>query len=233
MGATAVHPLVDNVVEQYKGSYNHDAGYLRPRKRALPDVFVSEKHLEDRLHLASELYLALEDCGYRVIAAALAHETVVTIFQDRKLHFELADRADVPAELKRAMDRLAWALWGAASAGIKLSAHAGELVSKINDDVVALLALDVESRMLLPNVDKSIWQADADDPAALRGEHWLLSYEGRRKGWLNCPALPADSLLNGMLKAGVSFYDPGLVKPHFPLRPMECPGERWRTPMTR
>ncbi len=65
----AVHPLVVNVVEQYKGSYNHDAGYLRPRKRALPDVFVSEKRLQDGLHLASELYLALEDCGYRVTFA--------------------------------------------------------------------------------------------------------------------------------------------------------------------
>jgi hypothetical protein len=69
----AVHPLVVNVASQYKPSYNHDAGYLRPRKRGLPDLFVSEKHLEVGLHLASELYLALEDCGYKVAFATGPH----------------------------------------------------------------------------------------------------------------------------------------------------------------
>lgn len=65
-----VHPLVDNIADQYRTSYRHDAGYLRPRKRALPDVFASEKHLADCLHLASELYLALEDRGYKVTLAS-------------------------------------------------------------------------------------------------------------------------------------------------------------------
>lgn len=65
-----VHPLTEDVADQFKSSHRHDAGYLRPRKRTLPDVFVSEKHLSDGLHLASELYLALEDRGYKVTFAS-------------------------------------------------------------------------------------------------------------------------------------------------------------------
>ena len=46
-----------------------DAGYLRPLKRNLPDIFVSAGTLEAALTLASELYLALEDRNYRVSLA--------------------------------------------------------------------------------------------------------------------------------------------------------------------
>jgi hypothetical protein len=69
------HPLVDGVTPLFEAAYVSDAGYLRPRKRALPDVFASKQGLENALTLASELYLALEDRGYRVTLASDGHAT--------------------------------------------------------------------------------------------------------------------------------------------------------------
>lgn len=62
-----VHPLVSGTKELFTNSWPpRDSGYLRPRKRVLPDVFCSEPALEGALRAASELYLALEDRGHRI-----------------------------------------------------------------------------------------------------------------------------------------------------------------------
>lgn len=63
----STHPLMDNVEALYLASYPADEGFLRPRKRSLPDVVASQAHLTEAMHLASELYLAFEDRGYRVM----------------------------------------------------------------------------------------------------------------------------------------------------------------------
>ena len=60
------HPLIEGVAELFQRSRTSDSGYLRPLKRTLPDIFASTTGLPDALMLASELYLALEDHGYRV-----------------------------------------------------------------------------------------------------------------------------------------------------------------------
>ncbi|HXG71027.1 MAG TPA: hypothetical protein VNJ04_10520, partial [Gemmatimonadaceae bacterium] len=46
-----------------------NSGYLRPRKKLLPDVFCSTATLPRALDVANELYLALEDRGHRVLLA--------------------------------------------------------------------------------------------------------------------------------------------------------------------
>jgi len=46
-----------------------DSGYLRPRKKLLPDIFCSTSTLPRALAVASELYLALEEVGHRVTLA--------------------------------------------------------------------------------------------------------------------------------------------------------------------
>jgi hypothetical protein len=61
------HPLVVGVKESFEQTFPvSESGYLRPRKRLLPDVLVTAGTLERALDVASELYLTLEDRGHRV-----------------------------------------------------------------------------------------------------------------------------------------------------------------------
>ena len=62
----ARHPVVSGVSEHFEAGRLSDAGYLRPRKRILPDIFVSKSLLARALDLASGLFLALEDHGHSV-----------------------------------------------------------------------------------------------------------------------------------------------------------------------
>jgi hypothetical protein len=67
------HPLVAGAREHFdkvRPARYSDAGYLRPFKRALVDVFVTRDALERALDTASELFLSLEDRGHRVALAA-------------------------------------------------------------------------------------------------------------------------------------------------------------------
>lgn len=59
--------------------------YLRPYKKLLVDIIVSEKSLTAALNLANELFYAFEDCGYRVtLEAADARSTRPTIDEREK-----------------------------------------------------------------------------------------------------------------------------------------------------
>jgi hypothetical protein len=60
------HRLTSGVREHFEAGWVSDAGYLRPRKRVIVDVFVSKSQLSRALNLASELFLTLEDRGHEV-----------------------------------------------------------------------------------------------------------------------------------------------------------------------
>jgi hypothetical protein len=115
---------------------------------------------------------------------------------------------------------VAWALWGAIELGCQLGASASDALDKVNDDVVALIALDADARggVLARPLDKTSLLATME-PSELRGEHWLLSYEAAVKKWLPCPVghLQSDSFFGQLAAAGVSFYDQTAVsKPAAP-----------------
>lgn len=104
---------------------------------------------------------------------------------------------------------VAWCLWGAIQFSIVLTAEAASRVSKMTDDIVALLAMDADSRNLFPvgALDRSQWSAQATDPNALRTDHWLMAYEAELKGWLSTPSLHKDPWFSALHKSGTSFYD--------------------------
>jgi hypothetical protein len=67
------HPLLANgrpMLEDSKRSSYHDDGYLKSKRGALPDIFVSAQVLPRALRLANTLYLQLEDRGHWVRSAA-------------------------------------------------------------------------------------------------------------------------------------------------------------------
>jgi Reverse transcriptase (RNA-dependent DNA polymerase) len=108
---------------------------------------------------------------------------------------------------------VAWALWAMIYWSLTLSKEAADAVSKMEDSVVALLALDAEQKGLVPTgVDKTVWQSFMTH-SDLYDRQWLLAYEANTKGWL-APLSGPDYVSSdpnfGFLKAkGVAFYDAG------------------------
>jgi hypothetical protein len=128
----------------------------------------------------------------------------------RKAVFETLEPLIVRHATLRNGSEVAWALWTALAFDIRLSREVGRAVSQMEDDFVALLALDAEQRGRLPagSLDKTSWVALASSAQALTEEHWLMTYEGQHQGWLHegQPAVAADPFFSVLDQAGVSFY---------------------------
>lgn len=111
----------------------------------------------------------------------------------------------------RNASEVAWALWAAIELDVDLSQDVAVAISDMDDDFVALLALDAQARGRLPaaGLDTARWEALLDGDA-LSGGHWLLAYEGVIKGWLPAAedAVRSDPFFNRLLQRGVGFYDP-------------------------
>jgi len=64
--ADATHPLVEGAREHFAGASTADSGHLRPKKRRLVDLCVTEDSLDRALTFASKLFSLLESRGYMV-----------------------------------------------------------------------------------------------------------------------------------------------------------------------
>jgi hypothetical protein len=107
---------------------------------------------------------------------------------------------------------------GALAWSVPLSADVTRAVGTLDDDVVALLSLDVDSRGLFPagSLDKQHWSNIVTQPGVLLTEHWLLAYEANHQKWLASPAVAKHAEFKAMEKAGVSFYDRAENRPQVP-----------------
>ncbi|MCU0510732.1 MAG: hypothetical protein MUC34_20645 [Anaerolineae bacterium] len=63
------HALVTDVRDLYLKGRTNEAGFLKPSKRLLPDLVVSEKTLDTALEAAHQLFQQLELAGHRVVLA--------------------------------------------------------------------------------------------------------------------------------------------------------------------
>jgi hypothetical protein len=120
---------------------------------------------------------------------------------------------------------VSWALWGAIVWKIGLSADAAKAICGMEDDVVALLALDADAQGLFPpgSLDVQTWNSLASQPEALDGPHWLLAYEARRHKWLKVTKVKHPEFAS-MSKAKVTFYDKSKNLPQFPPAAKGNPG---------
>jgi hypothetical protein len=104
-----------------------------------------------------------------------------------------------------------WALWAAIHWQVPLGADTAASVSVMEDDFVALLALDAAGRGLFAGpLDTRRWEASVNAPGALDSEHWLLAYETAVHGWLarGIPPLARDPFFSTLAASGVQFYEP-------------------------
>lgn len=114
---------------------------------------------------------------------------------------------------------VAWAIWAALAFGLPLSAAAMASATSMDDSVVALLLLDAGAQGLLPTaITSTVWE-DFMSQQELYGEQWLLSYEGRLKGWRPTKGggdhIALDANWHWMRANNVSFYTP-VVRPVAP-----------------
>src|SRR5687767_9716502 len=96
----------------------------------------------------------------------------------------------------------------------------------MEDDIVALLALDAEARGLFPqgSLNKQGWTAILSQPDVLQSEHWLLAYEANQKNWLFSPAVAKDKDFRAISNSRIEFYNSTLNTPQFPLAGRAIPG---------
>lgn len=106
-------------------------------------------------------------------------------------------------------NEVAWALWSMMTLNLKISAAAVDALCQMTDPAVALLALHAETLHLAEKpLDKQLWVGLAVKES-LYDEHWLLAYEGTKKGWL--PVSPsfiqADPGFDFLWQNDIEFYD--------------------------
>ncbi|MGT2458796.1 RNA-directed DNA polymerase [Cupriavidus basilensis] len=115
---------------------------------------------------------------------------------------------------------VAWVIWAHLLFSINITTAAGRTVCKMDNPIIALLALHAKNNKLLSaNSNLKLWQGKMTS-GELTGENWLLAYEARIKKWLG-PATTKEYVKTtvgfaDLGKAGVSFYDAKKVTNYSP-----------------
>jgi Reverse transcriptase (RNA-dependent DNA polymerase) len=110
---------------------------------------------------------------------------------------------------------VAWALWLARRLGISIPDQVCDLVADMDDDIVALVALDLRQNgqfSILTNVSR--WESLMTSQN-LYSEHWLLAYEAYEHQWLpsgdGSDYIGTDEMFSILRNRAVLFYDPTLT----------------------
>jgi hypothetical protein len=106
-------------------------------------------------------------------------------------------------------NEVSWALWLAKQHHIAIPRMVGEKIVKLDDDVVALIALDLNQMGLFTAPGFARWRGHMQG-AGLYENHWLLAYEAWEQGWLQSPGardyIADDEFFSILRRHGVRFY---------------------------
>jgi hypothetical protein len=123
-----------------------------------------------------------------------------------------------------------WGVWGHILFDVPLDRSVVSALATINEDVIALVALDARNRGLIPaGTSFPVWEANVC-PDGLRDSHWLLAYEATVKNWLSPGPSPLASnrAFRDLQTREITFYsvaDPeALTQSHLHSAPS------WRAP---
>jgi len=141
-----------------------------------------------------------QQCGYKVTNAKLK----------KMIHAMI----DIHASQDHGSE-VAWSLWAAILFDVKVNNSPAKKLGLMDDCVVALLALDAQSRGLIAgSIGFSQWR-DCMTTDHLYERQWLLAYEANVKGWLPTVGggdhVASDSNFNHLKTNLVSFYDSSIV----------------------
>ena len=103
----------------------------------------------------------------------------------------------------------AWALWLAKKMNVQISKGVGDKITKMDDDIVALVALDLAQLGLLNTSGFSKWRNHMT-AGNLYDAHWLIAYEALEQGWLPSrygnAYVAGDDFFSILSSHGVRFY---------------------------
>jgi hypothetical protein len=105
---------------------------------------------------------------------------------------------------------VSYCLWFFIYFNIALPNSITEIISKLENSLIALLALDAESKNLTRNLDKTVWQKIVDEPDEWYNKNWLLAYEAVKKGWLlptQTNHIGNDTFFKILYNNNVEFYN--------------------------
>jgi hypothetical protein len=109
---------------------------------------------------------------------------------------------------------IAWALWLAKDLNIEIEKNECEILSKIDNPIVVLLALEMKELGLInSDINEDLWKKYLVKEQ-LYDDHWLLAYESVMQGWLIAPEdyLENDPFFKILKDNEVSFYDSTLTE---------------------
>ena len=114
---------------------------------------------------------------------------------------------------------LAWALWIARIMEISISRKTAKLISEVDDDIVALVALDLHQAGLMPRVNFGLWRSHLS-AENLYSDHSLLAYEAYEQQFLTASGrsdyIASDAVFELLRRHRVRFYNP--MSPSGPAR---------------
>ena len=128
---------------------------------------------------------------------------------------EIANELIVRHSALRHSSEVANAAWACLALRLHLHDAAVDAISKCDDSVVALLALDCErNRLTSKQIDKTIWASHMTGDA-LYDRHWLLAYEANIRNWLpnvgGADYVASDVNFGYLKRNRVSFYNTRLA----------------------
>jgi hypothetical protein len=108
-------------------------------------------------------------------------------------------------------NELAWTLWLCKNLTIKVEEENANALSKIEDPIGILIALDLYANGIIPDgLDESNWISFMTKEE-LSTENWILAYEANVKGWLSSrdgdDYIANNKFFAALRDNGVEFYD--------------------------
>ena len=205
----AIQTMMDRVTI-LSGQYRDESVALYAIKR-LSAVEIAKRNWSFVVNLLMQYALVEPDTLPVVLQVLVRYESKRYAFNKGRLKTVLNSIIKTHAPLAHS-SYVAWAVWGCILFNLKIWDRNATVLSKADDCVVALLALDAVSKSLLKltNYQLKTWRAHLNVDG-LYGEHWLLAYEAQKKGWLKpkrgISKYDGDPFFTELAAHDVSFYE--------------------------
>jgi hypothetical protein len=126
---------------------------------------------------------------------------------DRTVITETIERLLELHESRGVSSDVTWAMAFSIQHGIRFTKRSAKILSRLEDDTVAIQSLHANSLGLTPGLSTKSIEQDLL-AASCDGLHWLLLYEAVRQGFMPSlhPVVNANSLFADFLAKGVTFY---------------------------
>jgi hypothetical protein len=161
-------------------------------------------------------------CESLLMKAILSEPTAISIVLDilENNANSIADKANIAATVSSLCDyhapleqgyEVAWALWLAKQQNLAIPSAAAKKVVMMDDDIVALVALDLLDSGLFPTIPMARWRQLLRSES-LYSEHWLFAYEAVEQGWLSARSdyVGNDPVFTILRNHNVRFYNSGV-----------------------